>query len=103
MKKGIIIFFALALVVLLIWFVVSKGNNFFVDTDNKGNLIDCSVDADCVPADCCHSSSCVNNVDAPDNCENLFCTTECAPETMDCNQGYCSCVDNKCTVSNSDK
>ncbi|MBW2984864.1 hypothetical protein KY361_07110 [Candidatus Woesearchaeota archaeon] len=55
----------------------------------------CTVDADCVPATCCHPSSCVPKSQAPD-CEGLMCSMECAPGTMDCGQGRCMCIEGKC-------
>ena len=99
MKRGIIIIIVLIIAAALIWFVAFKGEELFVDTDKNGNLLSCSADADCVPADCCHASSCVNDVEKPD-CSGMFCTMECAPGTMDCGQGHCGCVDNKCEVVN---
>lgn len=55
----------------------------------------CQADEDCVPATCCHPDDCVNLANRPD-CEGIMCTMECAPNTMDCGQGYCACVDNEC-------
>lgn len=54
----------------------------------------CSVDSDCLPAQCCHPASCVNKASAP-NCEGVFCTMECRLGTLDCG-GYCACVNDKC-------
>jgi len=56
---------------------------------------ECSYDSDCVPAACCHSDSCVPASEAP-SCEGIMCTMECMPDTMDCGQGSCKCIDNKC-------
>lgn len=56
---------------------------------------ECIQDSDCVKASCCHASSCTPNDKAP-NCSDTFCTLECIPNTLDCNQGSCSCVNNKC-------
>jgi len=57
--------------------------------------IECSKDSDCVPASCCHPDSCVPAGEAP-NCEGMMCTMECKPDTMDCGQGDCKCINNKC-------
>jgi putative hemolysin len=57
----------------------------------------CQSDNDCVPEFCCHSSTCVSMKYKP-NCTGIFCTQECMPGTMDCNQGHCVCVNNSCKV-----
>ncbi|KIG15125.1 hypothetical protein DB30_06033 [Enhygromyxa salina] len=57
----------------------------------------CSVDADCVPAQCCHPTTCVPASQAPD-CSEVACTEECQGGTMDCGQGHCSCDAGGCTV-----
>jgi hypothetical protein len=56
---------------------------------------DCAVDTDCVPAQCCHPTSCVGAGNAPD-CAAVLCTAECAPDTMDCGQGRCGCINGNC-------
>lgn len=60
-----------------------------------GNPVSCQIDSDCVPATCCHPTTCVNKDYRPD-CKGMFCTMECAPNTMDCGQGKCVCADNTC-------
>jgi hypothetical protein len=55
----------------------------------------CKVDEDCIPAQCCHPTDCVNVANKP-NCKGIFCTMECKPGTMDCGNGYCDCVNNEC-------
>lgn len=55
----------------------------------------CDEDSDCVPATCCHADSCVNK-DFEQDCNSIFCTMECVPDTMDCGQGYCACINNEC-------
>ncbi len=57
----------------------------------------CTVDADCVPAECCHAKSAVHQNFAAD-CSETFCTMECAPETLDCGQGEVKCVEGVCQV-----
>ena len=66
--------------------------------DVTNNAIGCNDDSDCVPANCCHPQACVIKSEAP-NCEGIFCTTECVPNTLDCNQGKCICENNKCEAS----
>ncbi len=55
----------------------------------------CRSDGDCVPASCCHANDSVNVKFAPD-CSEMFCTLECAPETLDCGQGEIKCVEGQC-------
>lgn len=59
--------------------------------------VECAVDADCVPAACCHAVECVSAGDAPD-CSNTMCTMDCAPGTMDCGGGMCVCDNGECAV-----
>ncbi len=68
-----------------------------VDVSAGGETSECSVDADCVAAQCCHPTSCVAIKDAPD-CSGIGCTAVCAPGSMDCGQGHCVCVDGRCQV-----
>ncbi len=64
--------------------------------DNSGiNNVTCKHDSDCVPASCCHPSKCTSLDKAP-NCKGTFCTMECAPNSLDCSQGSCACINNKC-------
>ena len=66
----------------------------------EGNIpeeLKCKSDEDCVAATCCHPKACVNRGFKPD-CEGIMCSMECAPGTMDCGQGRCACVNNKCTA-----
>jgi hypothetical protein len=55
----------------------------------------CKLDSDCVPASCCHPSSCTTKDKAPE-CKKILCTQVCAPNSFDCGQGSCACVNNKC-------
>ncbi len=55
----------------------------------------CSVNQDCVPSKCCHADDAVNKANAP-NCNDIFCTQQCKPGTLDCNQGKISCVKGEC-------
>lgn len=59
--------------------------------------VECSSNADCVPASCCHAASCVSKENAP-KCRDVFCSAVCEPNTMDCGQGRCECLNNKCTA-----
>ncbi|MBR9683905.1 hypothetical protein GOV03_05200 [Candidatus Woesearchaeota archaeon] len=55
----------------------------------------CTEDKECVPAACCHADDAVNKENAP-NCAGMLCTTECAPNTIDCQQGEIKCVKGSC-------
>lgn len=57
----------------------------------------CTLDSDCVPAACCHAIDVVSKGYAP-NCDDVICTLECQPDTLDCGQGKIQCLKNKCTV-----
>ena len=58
----------------------------------------CAFDSDCVPASCCHPSSCVTKEQAP-NCKGIMCSQVCEPGTLDCGQGSCICENNKCKTT----
>ena len=58
---------------------------------------ECRIDTDCVPSVCCHATDSVNEENAP-NCDDIFCSLECEPGTLDCGQGITSCVEGACTV-----
>ena len=104
-KKGqeiiaIIFLFIIALGIFIFIFVIYKSGSS-VDKDNindstiKGEL--CINDAECVPASCCHATSCVSVKNKPD-CLCIFCTASCEPGTLDCGQRSCKCIDSKCKV-----
>lgn len=59
------------------------------------NAMQCTADADCVPAQCCHPTSCVNKV-AQKPC-NEMCTMNCQGP-LDCGAGSCGCVQGQCSV-----
>ncbi|HMJ10590.1 MAG TPA: hypothetical protein VK524_04240 [Polyangiaceae bacterium] len=60
----------------------------------------CSKDEDCVPAACCHPSSCVSRSRAPD-CKAALCTMECRSGTLDCG-GSCLCQNGQCAAKLND-
>ena len=58
----------------------------------------CIADADCVPARCCHPTSCTNRAAAAAlSCENKLCTMSCEGP-IDCGAGSCGCMNGKCSV-----
>ena len=58
----------------------------------------CERGDDCVPAQCCHPTFCVNKLGEA-NCTGIFCTEECQAGTMDCGCGSCICKEDRCIVS----
>jgi hypothetical protein len=56
---------------------------------------ECTVAEDCVPAQCCHPTSCTA-VAAKKPC-NLMCTNVCQGP-LDCGAGTCGCVQGKCSI-----
>jgi hypothetical protein len=64
-------------------------------TASPVQVAECMRDADCVPAECCHASSCTA-LAAKRPC-NLLCTASCEGP-LDCGAGSCGCVNGKCSV-----
>ena len=58
-------------------------------------VAECTRDADCVPAECCHPSGCTS-LAAKHPC-NLLCTASCEGP-LDCGAGSCGCVKGTCSV-----
>jgi len=56
----------------------------------------CVTDEDCVPAQCCHPTSCINKV-SKGVC-NVMCTMNCAGP-LDCGAGSCGCVNGTCGIA----
>ena len=84
MLKPILLLFA----IIIVSGCISNDNSS--GADNNQTLV-------CVPATCCHPTACVPENQAPD-CSNVMCTMDCRPGTLDCGQGYCAVVDDKCAV-----
>ncbi len=60
-----------------------------------GDPARCTSDSECVPAQCCHPTSCINyRYKGP--CTEL-CTLGCSGP-LDCGAGHCGCVDGRCQV-----
>ncbi len=79
------------LILFLLLFITSCSS----PSTNTG--IECTQASDCVASSCCHASSCIPKDQASD-CSGTFCSLECKPGTLDCNQGACGCVNNKCQI-----
>ena len=100
MKKRSWVWLIVLLIILIaIIFSYGVGNWIRKDKDSSDNgasaEVYCESDADCVPSECCHPSSCATK-GFEEDCSGIYCTQECAPETLDCGQGSCGCVNKKC-------
>jgi len=58
----------------------------------------CTTDDDCVPAECCHPTSCINK--AYKHVCTLMCTDVCQGP-IDCGAGHCGCINGTCGVRSS--
>jgi hypothetical protein len=58
-------------------------------------VAECSSDTDCIPAECCHPSSCTALVTK--RVCTLLCTASCEGP-LDCGAGRCGCVNGTCSV-----
>jgi hypothetical protein len=83
--------FPSAMIVVAVLFSVSVG------TVHALSAGECQMDDQCVPAQCCHPTTCVASFDAPP-CASTSCTSNCEAGTMDCGQGRCFCVEGLCRV-----
>ncbi len=61
----------------------------------RANMTACTKDSDCVPAQCCHPTGCINK-DWKENC-TVVCTASCEGP-IDCGAGHCGCVNGTCGV-----
>ncbi len=60
------------------------------------NAMGCTAPEDCVPAQCCHPTSCINKV-AQRDCSGTACTMSCEGP-LDCGAGSCGCVQGQCSI-----
>ncbi|MFH1711232.1 MAG: hypothetical protein ABH840_02895 [Nanoarchaeota archaeon] len=96
MKKEVVIVLIVILLFLIgVWQFKSLKSFSTPDPDSEEK--ECVKDEDCVPVSCCHASSCVAGSEKPD-CSDIFCTQSCEPGTLDCGQGSCKCLKNKCSA-----
>ena len=87
----------LLVLVLIVASIVLKGRNEPSNNQAKDEN-SCFSDNDCVKDSCCHANGCVAIGKAP-KCSGVFCTQVCEPGTLDCGQGSCKCVNNKCEAA----
>ncbi|MEK6825450.1 MAG: hypothetical protein AABY00_01555 [Nanoarchaeota archaeon] len=87
---------SLTIGIIILLFIFGSVIYFFSEKKEMPLSEDfCSVDADCVSSSCCHPTSCVIKGKAP-SCKTALCSQVCTPGTLDCGQGTCNCINNKC-------
>lgn len=91
-KLFVVIIFLLIVLGILIFFIVKGIGKSATDIVGK----ECISDSECAPVCGCHPDSCIP-LNKKQDCERLICTQECSGP-LDCNAGYCGCVNNKCSV-----
>lgn len=84
------------LILCIFLFGCSSNNATPIVPDEPVSALSCTADSDCVPASCCHSTSCVPRNQAPD-CTDVMCTLDCKEGTTDCGGG-CYCDEGKCST-----
>ncbi|MEM0465770.1 MAG: hypothetical protein QXW97_03665 [Candidatus Pacearchaeota archaeon] len=94
-KLLIIIMILLIILIFLIFKIMNNSNKKSIKKESL-NEFECLSDSDCVASECCHAKSCVNKNFRP-NCSNVVCTMDCSGP-LDCGQGYCVCINNKCSI-----
>ncbi len=82
------------IIVLFVLFSVIISLNY--KKENNYSAMKCVKDNDCAPKCSCHPDSCVS-IAKRGNCSMMICSQECSGP-LDCNAGYCGCVNNKCQV-----
>jgi hypothetical protein len=99
MKKG----YNWKLLVIIILLLLLIGWIIYLNykKDISIPIKECVQDTDCAPKCGCHPDSCVS-IEKKGNCEKMFCSQDCSGP-LDCNAGYCSCINNKCQVVNNAK
>ena len=95
MVKRLNYFIAIGIVLIIILAI------FFFQGKFSNEEKECQVDSDCIPSGCCHPSSCVSADFTPD-CSEVLCSQVCSGP-LDCGEGFCGCIDNKCGVVPSKK
>ena len=89
----------IAWVITIIVTIAVLGLVTYFDVNGNENEVKpegyCAIDSDCIPDSCCHAAGCVAKEKAP-LCKGILCTQECVIGTLDCGQGSCKCINNKC-------
>lgn len=103
-KRGLfieIIIVGILITVGFFWFTHQSDLENGLDNETLGEAIGDKLEEyvgeECVPASCCHATECVLKSEAP-TCNGMLCTMNCEPNTLDCDQGSCGFVNEKCEV-----
>ena len=88
----------IAIFVIIALLIVGGIVALFAMPKKNITLGSCTSDSDCVPASCCHPSSCIAKEQAP-QCKGIMCSQVCEPGTLDCMQGSCICENNQCKTT----
>jgi hypothetical protein len=67
---------------------------------NPETEAECTTDSDCIPAQCCHPTTCKPGTEQPE-CAAVSCTADCRAGTLDCG-GKCLCQEGKCVAQLND-
>jgi len=88
------LFWIILLLLLLLLILIF----IFIKAGEKKNEIEkeCLDPSDCVPATCCHPSSCTSISKKP-ICNGTLCSQDCE-SILDCGNAYCGCINGKCDV-----
>ena len=87
--------FILFLIVIISLSGCNEINNTLINNTQTEETLTCEINEDCVPSSCCHPNSCINKNNAP-SCFQTICSMNCAPDSLDCGQGSCQCINNQC-------
>ncbi|MEK6910214.1 MAG: hypothetical protein AABW82_00390 [Nanoarchaeota archaeon] len=96
MKKLVI---AIILIIVLVvgGFALKSFVSVDEDVNDNNTEVYCQSDSDCVPLGACHPKTCINKA-YPQDTSGGICTAVCEPDSLDCGQGSCLCVNNKCNA-----
>ncbi len=96
MKKEVIVIGIIIILLVGFYLIIREISRKNVLEGERNKIeIECANDLECTLALCCHASICVPLSEKPD-CKGIYCTQVCEPGTLDCGQGSCNCVNNKC-------
>ena len=103
-KRGFFIEIIIVVVLIIVgffWFTHQSDLENGLDNETLGEAIGGKLEEyvreECVPASCCHATECVLKSEAP-SCDEISCTMNCEPNTLDCGYGSCEFVNEKCGV-----